>query len=498
MRPCWRKLSHASTLFPESNYYSSIQWLQQTLHHLLIRGSCRRSLFRWWPDPNRGSGLITSNSHSSTFLEIIHQSSQWNEGAEIILCDLSSAGLRSEFGLQAQHCLGGNHGLHSILRADFEFFRNSHRVRPMHRATIEKLINRNKTKLARPWPQSNHFSGYESSKVWMLQGSCSGMYLFGIRKNGWLSDFMSVWGSNCWSNIMQVSAHIQFLFHDPWKWIFYLVQIQPWASSLHLVSFEEDFTWKWETTRLYDDIHSAQLWWDIQVCFCFLISASIDSLLRGSKMPEVDKLPHCFLCHLISGLIKAKSQPPLPMHLCLARAGFFHKEIREWLREWRRSTVGLQDKSVILIFLTFLFHMWFGITRLLIQVIPWLRQAADTVAFGLFKREVYHKVLRRFQFSRDPFPTRWSSEMWWWSTLWLLFPGIPIQSVDEKRLVLLVQLGGPQQIITCPHCLVHKHQLHEVINSSLFHCQTMRKCLQQSLAAPHQNAAEAILKDHGC
>jgi len=86
--------------------------------------------------------------------------------------------------------------------------------------------------------------------------------------------------------------------------------------------------------------------------------------------------------------------------------------------------------------------------------------------------------------------------MWWWSTP-CAFPGIPIQSVMEKRLVLLVQLGGPQQII---HVLVVLS-----ISISFMRYQflpirtvkTMRNAYKQSLAAPTKTAAEAILKDHG-
>src|SRR5882724_4230556 len=73
----------------------------------------------------------------------------------------------------------------------------------------------------------------------------------------------------------------------------------------------------------------------------------------------------------------------------------------------------------------------------------------------------------------------------------------PFSLLMEKRLVLLVQLGGPQQIHVLIN-LVHKDQLHEVINSSPIRTvKKMCNAYKQSLAAPTKTAAEAILKDHG-
>jgi len=180
---------------------------------------------------------------------------------------------------------------------------------------------------------------------------------------------MSVWGSNCWSNICRCQAHIQFLF--PWS-----MEVDSWScnrSNLgiipHLVSFEEDFTWKWEDNSF--------VWW-YTLCtivvgypsmFLFSHSASIDSLLRRIKCLRWISF-RIVSCHFISGPIKAKSQPPLPCILCWLELAFFHKKFGMaqgmeeeycWLT-WQRS--------VILIFLIFLCHMWFGITRLWIQVIP--------------------------------------------------------------------------------------------------------------------------------
>jgi len=117
------------------------------------------------------------------------------------------------------------------------------------------------------------------------------------------------------------------------------------ASSLICI-FEEDLHENGKTTRLYDDIHSAQLWWDIQVCFVFSFSF-YRLTVEKDQMPEVDKLPHCFL-PLISDAIKAKSQHHYHASM-LARAGFLPQEIRDG-SGMEESTVGLHDKGQLYLF----------------------------------------------------------------------------------------------------------------------------------------------------
>jgi len=125
-------------------------------------------------------------------------------------------------------------------------------------------------------------------------------------------------------------------------------------------------------------------------------------------------------------------------------------------------------------------------------------KAADTVAFGLFKREVYHKVLKKIFNSLEIRSQQGEAVKCGDGVHRVLFPGIPIQSVDGEEACSTCATRGASADHPCPHCLVHKHQLHEVINSSPIRTvKTMRNAYKQSLAAPTKTAAEAILKDHG-
>jgi len=91
-----------------------------------------------------------------------------------------------------------------------------------------------------------------------------------------------------------VKHTFNFSFHDPWKWILDLVTDPTLASSIIWYPVKKILHENGKTTGLYDDIHSGQLWWDIQVCFVF--SFSFYALtVEKDQMPQVDNLPHCFL-----------------------------------------------------------------------------------------------------------------------------------------------------------------------------------------------------------
>jgi len=65
---------------------------------------------------------------------------------------------------------------------------------------------------------------------------------------------------------------------------------------------------------------------------------------------------HIVSHHFTSGLIKAKSQPPLPCILCWLELDFFHKKFR-MAQGMEEEYCGLHDKGQIyLFFLTFLCH----------------------------------------------------------------------------------------------------------------------------------------------
>jgi len=116
----------------------------------------------------------------------------------------------------------------------------------------------------------------------------------------------------------------------------------------------------------------------------------------------------------------------------------------------------------------------------------------------LFKQEVYHKVLKKIFKSLEICSQQGEAVKCGDGVHCVLFPGIPIQSVDGEEACSTCGTWGASADHPCPHCLVHKDQLHEVINSSPIRTvKTMCNAYKKALAAPTKTAAEAILRDHG-
>jgi len=163
MQTLLKKVSHASTLFPESNYYSFNSVVTADIASSVeSKDPAEDPCSDDDPDP---TGEVPDHRQftSSTFLEIIHHPHSGIKEPEIIFCDLSSAGLEENLALQAQHCLGGKPWAPFHTRADFEF---SETVigSSMHTATIEKLIKGIKQSWTDPGHSRITFQGMKDFK----------------------------------------------------------------------------------------------------------------------------------------------------------------------------------------------------------------------------------------------------------------------------------------------------------------------------------------------
>src|SRR5882724_2480509 len=106
MQTLLKKVNHASTLFPESNYYS---------FNSVVTADIASSLESEDPaedpcsddDPDPTGGVPDHQQFtSSTFLEIIHHPHSGIKEPEIIFCDISSAGLEDNLALSSSTMLG--------------------------------------------------------------------------------------------------------------------------------------------------------------------------------------------------------------------------------------------------------------------------------------------------------------------------------------------------------------------------------------------------------
>ena len=126
------------------------------------------------------------------------------------------------------------------------------------------------------------------------------------------------------------------------------------------------------------------------------------------------------------------------------------------------------------------------------------RKASDNVAFGLFKWEVYHKILQRI-FKSLEIPSQQGEAVKCGDGLHrVLFPGVPIHALDGEEAWNTCATRGASADHPCPHCLVHRDELHKVIKSSPNRTvNTMHKVYKQAMKAPTKAIAEDILKTHG-
>src|SRR5882724_4721474 len=107
MQTLLKKVSHASTLFAESNYYSFNSMVTADIASSVesedpAEDPCSDDD----PDPTGGAPDHWQFT-SSTFPKIIHHPHSGIKEPEFIFCDLSSAGLEENLAFQSQHCLGG-------------------------------------------------------------------------------------------------------------------------------------------------------------------------------------------------------------------------------------------------------------------------------------------------------------------------------------------------------------------------------------------------------
>ncbi|KAF8584403.1 hypothetical protein K439DRAFT_1646930 [Ramaria rubella] len=238
-----------------------------------------------------------------------------------------------------------------------------------------------------------------------------------------------------------------FLYRDPWQWILSLLTDPTLASELVFYPVKKFLHENGTCTRLYDDVNTGQTWWNVQA-----------------------DLPHCFLpLHL--WMDKGKVSSTGAMHPWLLQAGFLPHQIRN----------GSGNGGGVL----------FGYMPQVIDPSdPADRKASEKIAFGLFKREVYHKVLHVvFKSLKGPSQrgetVRCADEI-----ARVFFPGVPIQSLDGEEAVASCATCGASADHPCPHCLVHHDDLHKC---------TLQGVLRTSKAKKARTKAEVerILRQHG-
>ncbi|KAF8516875.1 hypothetical protein JB92DRAFT_3082636 [Gautieria morchelliformis] len=258
-----------------------------------------------------------------------------------------------------------------------------------------------------------------------------------------------------------IKKTFDFHFRDPWKWLLHLVTDPTLASSIIYYPVKKILHENGTSTCLYDEINSGQTWWDIQ-----------------DQMPYLPDLPLCFLpLHL--WMDKGKVSTTSNMHPILLHVGFLPQAI--WNGSGNRGGVliGYMPKVID-------------------PSDPEDCTATEKTVFGLFKREVYHKILKKIFHSLELQSQEGEAVKCGDKIHRVLFPGIAVHSLDGEEAYATYAARGASADYPCPRCLIHKSQLHNLTGNFPFRTsREMQKVYKKAIAARTKAEAEEVLKKKG-
>lgn len=126
------------------------------------------------------------------------------------------------------------------------------------------------------------------------------------------------------------------------------------------------------------------------------------------------------------------------------------------------------------------------------------RNSADKIAFACFKREVYHKVLSVVFGSLCSRGHRGEAMKCGDQIQRVIYPGIPIASVDSEESWALTSTRAGLADYPCPKCLVHNCSQHDL--ASVFEPRTIEGMMQgyhDAIECQTKSGSERILQQNG-
>ncbi|KII90328.1 hypothetical protein PLICRDRAFT_107314, partial [Plicaturopsis crispa FD-325 SS-3] len=252
-----------------------------------------------------------------------------------------------------------------------------------------------------------------------------------------------------------------FEYRDPWDWILSIVTDETLATDSMWYSVRKYYCEGGVEDELFDEPNTGEAW------------RAVDDTL-----PSNDSYPHCYLpLHL--WLDKAAITKRVKKHPIVLRAAWLPRHIRNASGNGGGVLIGYMPIVVD-------------------PANPSDRNAAETVEYANFKREVYQNVLsvvfkRLRRRSHHGETVRCGDKI-----PRILHPGILIESLDGEEAAAFCCVRAATANFPCPKCLVHKLKLHELTTTfDLRTTETMRAVFQRAAAAGSKTKTENILKDHG-
>ncbi|KAJ7053222.1 hypothetical protein C8F01DRAFT_1065057 [Mycena amicta] len=258
-------------------------------------------------------------------------------------------------------------------------------------------------------------------------------------------------------------------FRDPWKFILELVTDPSLASDIVWYPYRKYLVIDGARQRLRDEAYSADLWWDMQVC----LHCSPPHSLIWSRIssPHIPGMHHC-IAPLMLWLDEGRVTSHTNMYPMLLRALALPSAIRNgsgnggsWLAGFMVQIRDHRD--------------------------PKTRTTLEKIDFAFRKRNLYHRVLRRV-FNGE-------SVTCGDATPRVLFPAIPIASLDGKEADMYTNTRAALAHFPCARCLVRADQLCQ-ISGHIFEPRTtasMKKIYQDAQNMRYKKDAEELLQGYG-
>ncbi|KAJ7125530.1 hypothetical protein C8R43DRAFT_1146762, partial [Mycena crocata] len=259
--------------------------------------------------------------------------------------------------------------------------------------------------------------------------------------------------------------HFMFCYRNPWDWLLDLVSDPTLADEIVWYPSRKYLVVDGNRQRLRDEPYNSDRWWEMQ-----------------SELPLVDGLPHCLLPMLL-WLDKGRVSSHTNMHPMILRPLFLRSQIRNASGNGGGELAGfmvlVKDRKD-----------------------PEDRTQTEKIRFAKFKRDVYHRVLHTvFVETLQEHASGGKCVPCGDSIRRVLFPRLPILSLDGEEACTCTATRGSLADFPCPRCLARHDQLHNFSSTRLEFplrtTATMKQVYTQARNERFKGDAEDLLQRHG-
>ncbi|KAJ7347921.1 hypothetical protein DFH08DRAFT_808700 [Mycena albidolilacea] len=213
--------------------------------------------------------------------------------------------------------------------------------------------------------------------------------------------------------------------------------------------------------RLFDEAYTGNKWWNIQ-----------------NSLPHIPRMPHCYV-PLSLWLDKGTVTKRVRKHPVLLRPLFLPSNIRN---------ASGNGGGILFAYMVMPID----------PADPSDRNAAQTLAWAQFKREVMHKVFKII-FAPLLGPAKHGELLTCGDGIQrVCYPGVPITSIDGEEACSVSACRAALANFPCPRCLVHHNDLDKICKTfPLRTTETMKQFYEDAIAAPTKTESERILQSVG-